>query len=189
MMKNDILDNILRILREIAHDAFAAAQNEGRKPDSFRKLKRVLRLFHKMSTTASPRGIESIVVANELHSLLLAWKKDPLLSRDDPDCLQLLDFFVAESAPSEVLHALYLWSDSTDLCPFILPRLEEALRRGVNSALRSELSATLLRLRHARLAIGGNESMMRQERGPAAPSNGGVGIFRKMASGNLTIDK
>ena len=187
-MNGEVVEKILRFLREIARDSLVAARNIDRRPDAFRRLKRVVHLFHNMSTSATPACHESIVVANELHSLLLEWKRDPILSNGDPECLDLLDFFVAESSPTDVLHTLYLWTDSIDLGSFVLPRLEETLRRGVCSSLRSELSATLLRLKFARL-WSNDESMPYHDQGPISPSSDGCGIFKKLSRGNLTIDK
>ena len=188
-MKIEVVEKILHFVREIARDSLVAARNIDRRPDAFRRLKRVVRLFHSMSTSATPACHESIVVANELHSLLLEWKRDPILSESDPECLDLLDFFVAESSPTDVLHTLYLWTDSIDLGSVVLPRLEETLRRGVCSSFHRELSATLLRLKFARLWIGNDESIPYHDQGPVSPSSDGCGIYKKLSRGNLTIDK
>jgi hypothetical protein len=187
LARDDVLDPVLSHLREIALDALVAARSSETTELGFQTLKRVVRLFHKMSTTTSSYSRNSIVVADELHTLLLRWNDDPKGTVVDTLALDLIDFFVAESAPSDVLHALLLWSDSIDLGLSVFPRLHEILRRGMNSSLQTELSGSLLRLKYARLTLNDNDSMAEQERDTSVLAR--PGIWKTMSTGSLPIDK
>jgi hypothetical protein len=67
LARDDVLDRVLSHLREIALDALVTARSSETTELGFQTLKRVVRLFHKMSTTTSSYSRNSIVVADELH--------------------------------------------------------------------------------------------------------------------------
>jgi hypothetical protein len=180
---------VLLCLRRIGMGALALAQNYSVQQDSgFRKLKRVLRLFHQMSTSDSPSCRTSLTVANELYTFLQEWKHLTGSNGDDSAMLNLIDFIINESAPGDVLRALVLWSSSNEVGDSLFPRLDTLLRRGVHTALRSELSGSLLRLKHARLNYTDeNKPALSSERSQVARTTSG--IWRQMAVGDLSVDK
>jgi hypothetical protein len=169
----------------------------------FRTLKRVLRLFQQMSISESKHCRESIVVAEELYAFLQEWERTDsaihivigFLSKritgssgDDSAILTLIDFLSKESAPGDVLRALVIWSSSHKVGDAMFARLDALLRRGVQVALKSELSGSLLRLRHARRTYtDDNRLALSSEQGDVSKTS--VGIWRQMAIGALSIDK
>ena len=111
-----------------------------------------LAIFEKMASNDSLIGRRSIIVADELFTLLQQWKIQTESNGDDPKMFVLVDFVIKESSrPADVIRALILWSSSNQFGDSLLPRLEDLLCRGIHfSTLNGELSGTLLRLKHAR---------------------------------------
>jgi hypothetical protein len=184
LSKQDVLDQVVQCLRKVGLGALDVARKPSESEIGFGSLKRVLRLFHKMSTSASPRCRSAVEVADELCAFLQHWKGVVEMPGKDTDIFGLIDFFIKESAPNDVLRALVQWSKSYKLGPNVFPRLDDILRQGVNVALQSELSGSLLRLKHARLAFKDAESMPSLDE-----DRDGDGIWRRMSSGVLSIDK
>jgi hypothetical protein len=107
---------------------------------------------------------------------------------DDSAILTLIDFLSKESAPGDVLRALVIWSSSHEVGDAMFARLDALLCRGVQVALKSELSGSLLRLRHARRTYtDGNRLALSSEQGDMSKTS--VGIWRQMSIGALSIDK
>ena len=154
----------------------------------FRALKRVLQLFDTMSTSKSELCRNSINVADELQTLLLKWKHATGSTGDDSTMLVMIDFFVKESSPSDVLHTLVLWSSVSDLGDALFSRLDSLLRQGVRVSLKTELSGSLLGLKHARQGYTDvNRDILATIDGEAPkPSEG---IWRQMSVGALAMDK
>lgn len=168
--------------------ALTLAQNSEKEVSRFRILKRVLRLFHQMSTSDSPHCSSSITVADELYTFMQEWKTLTGSNGDDLIMLNLIDFIVNGSAPGDVLRALVLWSSSNEVGNSLYPRLDTLLRRGVQAALKSELSGSLLRLKHARLNYTDeNRPALSAELSQVAKTTSG--IWRQMAVGDLSVDK
>jgi hypothetical protein len=157
----------------------------------FHTLKRVLRAFHQMSTSKFDSCRESIDVPEELLTLLEEWERK-ITSKDDSttsELLILVDFMINESAPIDVMSTLVLWSSSKFLGPALFSRLDSLLRRGVQVALKSELSGSLLRLKYMRRGYTEeNKSLMLSEERKDVKNDGG-GIWKRMSLGNLSIDK
>ena len=183
-------------LREIATEALRSAWMSKNNDSSFHLLKRVLRAFHEMSTSDYLACRESIDVARELVTLLKIWEKQvsPADTATLPDLIIMIDFIINESAPSDVLSALAMWSSTKKLGTALYPRLQALLRRGVQTAPRSEVSTLLLQLRHIRSSYKTHNEPLATYVGPSPTSgvsiNGGErGIWKQMSLGALVIDK
>jgi hypothetical protein len=148
-------------------------------------LKRILRLFTLMATSESSICRQSIVVSDELHAFMLHWMGD---TSDELKICSLVDFFVAESAPGDVLRAFVCWSNSHELGSAVFYRLHNILRRGVHDALQSGLSGSLLRLKHARRMFEEEDDSLAAEE-PIDFVSKSDGLWRRMSAGGLSIDK
>ena len=159
----------------------------------FHTLKRVLRAFQQMSTSKFESCRESIDVPAELLTLLEEWQRN-IASKDSTtsELLILVDFMINEAAPVDVLRALFLLSSSNDSKALgfeLFSRLDVLLRRGVQVALKSELSGSLLRLKYMRQGYTKeNKSLMFNE-GRKDAKREGSGIWKRMSLGNMSIDK
>jgi hypothetical protein len=187
--KEKAIHRVLLCLREIGTDALASAFDSEQQGAGFSTLKRVLRAFHQMATSDSESCRKSIVVADELHTFLQEWKKKSGPNEDGSEMLTLIDFMISESAPGDVLWALVLWLSSNEIGPALFPRLDTLLRRGVHVSLRSELSGSLFRLKHARQAYTeGNRPLLSSQELVEVPRTTD-GIWRQMSIGALSLDK
>jgi hypothetical protein len=188
--------HVLLGLREIATEALQSAWMSKNDSDSFHLLKRVLRAFHEMSTSNYLACRESIDVPRELLSLLKLWEKQasPTDTARVPNVIVMIDFIINESSPSHALSALAMWPFTKNLGIALYPRLETLLRRGVQTAPRSEVSTSLLQLKHVRSRYKAeNEPLATSlDRSPtlgASLHSGEVGIWKRMSVGGLVIDK
>ena len=131
---------------------------------------------------------QSIVVAEEIHTLLVEWESLLEQENRDSQVLVLIDFLVKESSPRDVLSSLVLWSSSREVGDLLYSRIDALLHRGVEHALRQELSGSLLRLKHARE---GFTVENRDVLGPVlkTPKKVETSIWRKLSVGSLAIDK
>ena len=103
----------------------------------------------------------------------------------------LVDFLIQESSrPIDVIRALLLWSSSNCFGDLFLSRLEDILRRGIHfSTLNGELSGTLLRLKHARILFKELAPVSLVQRRGKRTSATPNGIWERMATGDLSIEK
>lgn len=103
----------------------------------------------------------------------------------------LVDFLIQESSrPIDVIRALLLWSSSNRFSDPFLSRLEDILRRGIHfSTLNGELSGTLLRLKHARILFKELAPVSLVQRRGKRTSATPNGIWERMATGDLSIEK
>jgi hypothetical protein len=184
------IHRVLVCLREIGMEGLSLAWETRKDGSGFHTLKRVLRAFHQMSTSQFDSCRESIDVPDELLSLLKQWEgKIKSKGSAATELLVLVDFMINESAPVDVLSTLVLWSSSNELGPALFSRLDSLLRHGVQVALKSELSGSLLRLKYMRRGYTEeNKSLMLSEERMAYKHDGG-GIWQRMSLGNLSIDK
>lgn len=171
-------------------DAIPLAHGTENQLAGFKNLKRVLRLFQQMATSSTRSCRESVVVGDELYAFLKEWKRISDSDVDDSAFLGFVDFLSTESTPGDVLHALVLWSASNDLGDDLFSQLDSLLRRGVHVALKSELSGSLLRLKHARSHYTEeNKVDLSKDNTEAARTPDGTSIWRQMEAGSLSIDK
>lgn len=183
-------------LREIAKEGLQSAWTSKNDGNGFHLVKRVLRAFHEMSTSKYLTCSEAIQVPRELLSLLDAWEKlaSPTDNAATTDFTTMVDFMINESAPSDVLRALALWSSTKKLGTSLYPRLESVLRRGAQRALKSEISSSLLQLKHIRSSYREENAPLATGIGVAQRGGGGLhageaGIWKQMSLGGLVIDK
>jgi len=183
-------------LREIATLGLQSAWISRSDRNGFHLLKRAVRGFHDMSRSGFLTCRESIDVPEELLSLLEAWEK--LASSSDgvatEDLVIMVDFLINEAAPSDVLSALALWTSTKRLGDAVYSQLERLLCRGAQRALRSEISSSLLQLKHIRKSYRTENAPLASGRGTPnklneASSGGRVSIWQQMSVGALTIDK
>ena len=178
---------VLQFLRIIGTEALSLAQTSH--GDGFRKLKRVLRLFNHMSTSEYVKCRSVINVPDELFTFLEEWRSLTGSDGKDTSMLTLIDFMANESFPRDVLRALVLWSSSNDIGESLYHRLDALLRRGVRTSLKSELSGSLLRLKHARLNYAPENKLATFSGEEKEEVETTRGIWRRMAVGDLAIDK
>ena len=184
----DALYRALCCLRRIGGFSLVICSDASKQTSGFETLRRVLKLFEKMTSNNSLICRKSIIVADELFTLFQQWKIQTGSNGDDPKMYILLDFVIeVSSAPADVIRALLLCSSSNQFKNSFLSRLEDLLCRGVRfAALNGELSGTLLRLKHARTTF--KELVVTPEDQQEKTRSSG-GIWDRMATGNLSIDK
>lgn len=181
---------VLVCLREIGMEGLSSAWDTRQDGSGFHTLKRVLRAFQQMSTSKFDSCRESIEVPEELLTLLEEWeRKTSSKNSSTSELLILVDFMINESAPVDVLSALVLWSSSNELGPALFSRLDSLLRRGVQVALKSELSGSLLRLKYMRRGYTDENKHLMLSEDRKDDSHDGGGIWKRMSFGNLSIDK
>lgn len=183
------VQRVLVCLREIATEALALAWKSRSDGSNFHMLKRVLRALHQMSTSNFRSCRESINVSEELVSMLEAWETKSTSEDSVAEVLILIDFMINESAPHDVLSALVLWRSSSQMGLALFSRLDLLLRRGVQVALKGELSGSLLRLKYLRRSyIHDNKPLTvghASDEGQQSDSK----IWKQMSLGTLTLDK
>jgi len=183
------IHHVLVSLRKIGIEGLSQAWESKDNGSRFHILKRVLRAFHKMSRSDFSSCRVSINVPDELLTLLEEWERKFLSKDDFADFLILIDFIIKESAPIDVLSMLVRWSKSNDLGPALFSRLDSLLRRGVQLALKTELSGSLLRMKYMRRDYAEeNRPLMLSE---VKKYNGKEenGIWKRMSLGTLSINK
>jgi hypothetical protein len=187
----DALHHVISCLRRIGGISVVASSYALEETKGFQTLRRVLKLFEKMASNDSLICRRSIIVADELFTLLQQWKIQTESNGDDPKMFVLVDFVIKESTrPADVIRALILWSSSNQFGDSLLPRLEDLLCRGIHfSTLSGELSGTLLRLKHARTMFKELASIPVDQQEKKMKSSTTRGIWESMATGNLSIDK
>lgn len=188
----DRVKNVQRVLvclREIATEALALAWKSRSDGSNFHMLKRVLRALHQMSTSASRSCRESIKISEELVSMLEAWQTKSTSEDSVADVLILIDFMINESAPNDVLNALVDWRSAPQLGSAIFSRLDLLLRRGVQVALKGELSGSLLRLKYLRRSYMHDNNRLTLGDSSMAGQNDDNKIWRQMSLGTLSLDK
>ena len=180
--------HVLDCLRHLGLEALRLAKNTTTEKIGFHALKRVLLLFQRMSDNIIQTCRQSIVVAEEIHTLLMEWESFLEQENRDSQMLVLIDFLVKESSPRDVLSSLVLWSSSHDVGDLLYSRIDAFLHRGVERALRQEVSGSLLRLKHAR------EGLTDENRVALGPvlkitTKPETSIWGKLSVGSLAIDK
>jgi hypothetical protein len=173
---------LVECLREISVDTLDENRVSTDHID-LRLVGRALRLFDKMSRSTSENCRQSVVVGDELQTLLKHWVSDELVAGDGNRAILLIDFFIQESGPADVLSSLASWSRERHMGPSMYPRLNDILSKGVLDALDYELSGSLLRLKHAR------QEFKEQEQPPSPQASDGSSIWSRMGTGMLSIDK
>lgn len=124
-----------------------------------RTLKRILRLFHKASTSPSPVTRQVLNVPTELLQLV-EHKVEQQQTHNDSDSLssdsrqkvlELIGFLSEEAMPFDILQTFVLMTKSFNPEQETFSFLHGILVRGVLLSLNTELSGTLLRLKRARM--------------------------------------
>lgn len=173
----------------IGVEGLALAWESREKGSGFTTFKRVLRAFNQMSQSDFNSCRDSIDVPHELLTMLEEWNRKISPKDALADLLILVDFMIQESAPIDVLSTLVLWSKSNELGPALFGRLDHMLRRGVQVALKSELSGSLLRLKHMRRGYTEDNRPLMQGESKKDNNSETGGIWKRMSLGTLTIDK
>ena len=189
LSNKDALHSVLCCLREIGAASLALCSDPSKQTAGFETLKKVLKLFEKMSSSDSLVCRNSINVSDELLTLFQKWKIESRSNGDDRKMYLLIDFVIdVSSVPADVIKALLLWSPNHD-GKFIFSRVENLLRRGVHFAVfNCELSGTLLRLNYARTTFEGLDSIDTDtgRRGDTTNMNR---IWDRMGTGDVSINK
>jgi len=187
----DALHHVLCCLRRISIMSLVASSYTSKEAKGFQTLRQVLKLFEKMASNDSLICRKSIIVADELFNLFQQWKIRTKSNGDDPKMFLLIDFVNEESSrPVDAIRALILWSSSNEFGNSLLPRLEDILCRGIHfSTLDGELSGTLLRLKQARRTFEELTSTSVEQQEKKMKSSTTRGIWERMSTGNVSIDK
>ena len=182
----EALRRALYCLRRIGSVSLVLCSNASKETMGFDTLRRVLKLFEKMSTNHSLPRRNFMNIPDELFTLFQQWKTQKGSSGDDADMFHLIDFVIdASSIPADVIKALLLWSSSHN-GNSLFSRLEDLLRRGIHFAvLNGEFSGTLLRLKHARTTFKELDSSHDQ----AVQTDNAVSIWERMGQGIVPIEK
>lgn len=183
------IQRVLVCLREIATEALGLAWKSRSDGSNFHMLKRVLRALHQMSTSSFRSCKESINVPEELVSMLEAWETKSTSEDSVADVLILIDFMINESAPNDVLNALVLWRSSPQMGSASFSTLDLLLRRGVQVALKGELSGSLLRLKYLRRSYMHNNTPETKGHTITEGQQDNGKIWKQMSLGTLSIDK
>lgn len=187
LSNEDALSRVLRSIRKIGVESLATIANPATESMGFRILRRVVKLFERMSTSGSLVCRKAIVLSDELCTIFKEWKIRSGCNGEDPKTYLIIDFVINEcSAPEEVLRALTILASPNDTIEALVPRLRSLLRRGVHyAALNGEMSGTLLQLKRARTTF--SELVLSSDDG--ARSQSSYGIWQRMATGDLAMDK
>lgn len=181
--RQEALDVVLQQLRLVGQYAVDAC--DGDKQSAARILKRVFRLYSKSSFRQFVDVPAEFVRLIE-HRAGKASSSIALNSR----VLELIQFFAEEATPGDVLNALALGDSMQSYQPELLPILKKILTRG--AATGSELSASLLRIKRARLRLGQLSNIgMKSARSPSTDDDPCCNrrVWKSMATGMLAMDK
>lgn len=187
--RSNTLHRVLGYLREIGMEGLSLAWESRQAGSDFHMLKRVLRAFHQMSSSNLRVCSESIDVPEELVAMLEEWERKSTCNDPLSDVFILVDFMINESAPIDVLSALVLWSSSHKLGSDVFSRLDSLLRRGVQFALKGELSGSLLRLKYMRRGYTEDNKTLTLSDDNTFDNHSDGEIWKRMSLGALTIDK
>lgn len=173
------LELALDFLRAIAADAL----DKGDQNETFRTLKRVVRLLQQVSQTSNLQ----VSVSEELHAVL-AYKESQRGSSQH--LLELIHFLAKEAPPDEFLQAFNTWTSSHDRPLYTVAVLQAVLQRGTKVALNAELSGSLLRLQRARQRMKSNVSVPPPHKTRSTePKFEGSTVWSLMSEGLVSIDK
>jgi hypothetical protein len=106
----------------------------------------------------------------------------------DPYVVDLLRFFAEEAVPGDILRAFSMVDVIKGNLPELVPLLHTILSRAASTS--NELSASLLRIKRARLSLkhkentGGNETTISPDGEPCNES-----IWKSMTIGQLYVEK
>jgi hypothetical protein len=183
--EQDTLDLILKELRIVGLNAVDA--EEGSRQSAAKFLRRILRLYSKTSFRRFvdvPAELVRLVEhsAGETMTNIMANKK----------ALELIQFLSEEATPRDMLNALAIIDPSASFQHELLPVLNKILARG--AATGSELSASLLRIKRARLRLGQLSPVdTKSDRHPSTDDDDDrsskLSVWKSMAMGMLIIDK
>jgi hypothetical protein len=182
-----VLSLLVQFLREITQRAL----DKGDQDNMLRTLKRSVRLLHQMSIASKSTEEVVLCVPDELRRLLEYKERTCDSIKSKRDILDLVHFLANEADPSDFLEAFSEWSGTHELQFDTLAVLQCVLERGTRSALNSELSGSLLRLRRARRLmetsrpIGAQPAEMRDSMVLTEEPT----IWSLMAQGLVAIDK
>jgi len=186
LSNNETLRRVLHCLRKIGSDSLILCSSASKEKIGVGTLRRVLKLFEKMSTSDSFLCRDFINIPDEIYALLQQWKDLKGSSGDDDNMYHLIDFVIkVSSVPADVNRAMLLWTPSHS-GNSLFPRLEDLLHRGIDLAVSNgELSGTLLRLKHARTTFKELESTHDKD----GETKSAGSIWESMGEGTASIEK
>jgi hypothetical protein len=186
--RNNIPGLLLSYLKITGITALDIALDKTKKDAGFLLFKRVLKLFHQMSIDDSSYCRESVILADEIYALFQEWKSKSGASADDSKMMEVIDFVIKESSPTNVLPALILWSSEYQVGHSLFPRLDALLCGGVRDSLKSR-HPSLFRLQQARQDYCTENQIIFSERKSDKAERSDDGIWRRMTNGELSINK
>ena len=140
---------LLQNLRIISRDALDK-QSPDWEGETSSTLKRVVRLLHRLSAASMSAGERLVSVPHELHSLLAYRESLDTTKGRSRGVIDLVHLLAREALPNDFLRAFSMWTASHDELSDTVHVLQAVLGRGVQRAIQTELSGSLLRLRRAR---------------------------------------
>eukprot|EP00977_Amphora_coffeiformis_P000913 scaffold190_cov171-Amphora_coffeaeformis.AAC.38 len=155
-------------------------------------LKRVLRLYNRVSTLGTNAAKSAVSIPIELISLLEHAESAPITSMDG--VIELASFLAEEAHPDDVLEAMVRWCAPGNTNSSLYPLFQIVLREGVRNKSWTEMSASLHRViqAHSRFeyTVGALSSSAVPEK-PRSESIDGVGesLWTQLSHGTLYLDK
>jgi len=173
----------MRSIAEVALDS-----SESYPVISARKLKRILRIYRAAYHMELPGLSDLIQTPREL----LHWIEHLSMSASDSygRVVQLIYFLAEEATPVDVLEALMIWrSSESNFDLEMVQILQILLRREADINRNSELSATLIRVRQARLRSDYFHEYAETSEGSDDGTESGATIWKNMSNGLAVVRK
>lgn len=165
------------------------------KDDGTRGLKRVLRLYCRISTLGTDAAKSVVDIPLELITLLEHTEVSPSSSRDGG--IDLIQFFANEARPEDVMEALIRWCTPSNINDDLYPVFQTILKQGARNSLSNETSGSLHRvlLAHSRfeetvvsLRANGTTILEVESAKESAKESAGS-LWIQLSHGTLALDK
>jgi len=181
---------IVKSVRTVAHKTLDEDWSK-EKDATLRTLKKIVTLFGKVASKSVFQSRQAISVGEEMHSLLL-YKINGAAGAafTDAQILELVEFFVKEAMPSDILQTLNKWTADHELrSNNLVSLLQTALQRGAHIAMKSELSGSLFHLKRARQNVSDISSDHSSMNSMDERTIANRTIWGNMSNGLLKIEK
>ena len=155
-----------------------------------RVMKRVLRLYNRVSALGTKAAKSVVNVPLELLTLLEHAETAPVNSQDG--VIELIAFFSEEARPEDVLEALVGWHASTQCDDRLYPIYQTILKRAAQSNMWKEMSGSLHRVIQAHSRFEESVGLLRPadqnltDGHTAQPSKG---LWEQLSHGALLLEK
>lgn len=111
-----------------------------------RVLKRVLRLYNRIATLPTDAAKSIVDIPLELISLL---EHADLRAKSNDETIDIIAFYANEARPKDVIESLVRWCSPVASESRLFPIFQTVLRKGAQTNVGGEMSASLYRVIHA----------------------------------------